>query len=129
MGNPKCPCMDSGSPSPILFSSRVQTLQCRMFPKFGSGHPWISRISIETLMKGPERLVHVGEPIPDVFQFSYLNTPLPHVSGVRVQASLEIPDIEKNFAKRTQTPLPGSRYPITGAAHSSCMAISLPDEF
>ena len=43
MGSPKCPCMDSGIPSPVLFSSRVRTLQCRIIPDFGSGHPWTSR--------------------------------------------------------------------------------------
>ena len=40
-------------PRAVQFS--CTTLQCRIIPEFGSGHPWTSRITQITLMKGPVR--------------------------------------------------------------------------
>ena len=40
---------------PMLFSSRTSTPRCWMFPEFGSGHPWKSRILKRTMLKEPER--------------------------------------------------------------------------
>ena len=41
---------------------------------------------------------------------------------------MEILDLVNSFAKRTGTPLSGSRDPIPGAAQSSCMSIPLQED-
>ena len=49
-----------------------------------------------------------GGPFPDDFRFSYMDTPLPD-SGIRILASMEIPDLANNFDKRPGMPLFGTQ--------------------
>ena len=49
-GKPEMPWYGFRESTTVLFSSCVRTLQCRIIPEFGSGHPWTSRISQITLV-------------------------------------------------------------------------------